>query len=115
MSVSKWAYSPEKCDGDFCIGECDKCPKAREDADHEVTVMPLEWTSVHSAKPAEKCIYPKCEECGEYVHECCTVPVVFTKQMYHLATELFNVIYERLDIMDELIDTEILDSGEKPS
>lgn len=28
MSVSKWAYEPDKCDGDFCIGECDRCGKA---------------------------------------------------------------------------------------
>ncbi len=25
MSVSLWAYEPEKCDGDFCPGECDIC------------------------------------------------------------------------------------------
>ena len=35
MSVSKWAYSPEKCDGDFCIGDCDLCNKT-EDKDDEV-------------------------------------------------------------------------------
>ena len=28
MSVSKWAYTPEKCDGDFCPGACDNCGKA---------------------------------------------------------------------------------------
>lgn len=27
MSVSLWAYSPEKCDGDFCCGDCDLCNK----------------------------------------------------------------------------------------
>lgn len=32
MSVSKWAYSPEVCDGDYCPGECDLCPKAEEAA-----------------------------------------------------------------------------------
>ena len=31
MSVSKWAYEPEKCDGDICVGECDLCPKAHEE------------------------------------------------------------------------------------
>ena len=31
MSVSKWAYKPEKCDGDICVGECDLCPKAYEE------------------------------------------------------------------------------------
>ena len=27
MSVSKWAYKPEKCDGDYCPGDCDNCSK----------------------------------------------------------------------------------------
>ena len=31
MSVSKWAYSPEKCDGDYCPGDCDNCGKAEEE------------------------------------------------------------------------------------
>ena len=35
MSVSKWAYSPEKCDGDFCPGDCDYCNKAWEDDDED--------------------------------------------------------------------------------
>lgn len=26
MSVSLWAYEPEKCDGQPCCGECDNCP-----------------------------------------------------------------------------------------
>ena len=28
MSVSKWAYSPAKCDGEPCVGDCDMCIKA---------------------------------------------------------------------------------------
>ena len=28
MAVSKWAYEPWKCDGEFCIGDCDLCYKA---------------------------------------------------------------------------------------
>lgn len=28
MSVSKWSYNPEKCDGDYCPGKCDYCTKA---------------------------------------------------------------------------------------
>ena len=27
MSVSKWAYTPEKCDGQPCPGDCDHCAK----------------------------------------------------------------------------------------
>lgn len=30
MSVSLWAYIPENCDGDFCIGDCDLCGKAED-------------------------------------------------------------------------------------
>ena len=30
MSVSKWAYIPEVCDGDICVGDCDKCSKAMQ-------------------------------------------------------------------------------------
>ena len=25
MSVSKWAYDPDLCDGKFCPGDCDIC------------------------------------------------------------------------------------------
>ena len=35
MSVSKWAYSPDKCDGDFCPGDCDECGKAEDDDETE--------------------------------------------------------------------------------
>ena len=30
MSCSLWAYTPEKCDGDYCAGDCDICNKADE-------------------------------------------------------------------------------------
>ena len=35
MSVSLWAYSPEKCDGNFCVGDCDLCSKAEEEEEEE--------------------------------------------------------------------------------
>lgn len=35
MSVSKWAYSPKKCDGQPCPGDCDFCPLQYEDDDDE--------------------------------------------------------------------------------
>ena len=38
MSVSKWAYDPAKCDGDYCPGDCDFCAK-REAAEPEKKVM----------------------------------------------------------------------------
>ena len=31
MSIFRWAYKPEKCEGDFCPGDCDYCRKAEED------------------------------------------------------------------------------------
>lgn len=27
MSVSKWAYEPEICDGELCVGDCDLCDR----------------------------------------------------------------------------------------
>lgn len=27
MSVTKWAYT-SRCDGETCIGDCDRCPKS---------------------------------------------------------------------------------------
>ena len=30
MSVSKWAYDPDKCDGEYCPGDCDFCDKAND-------------------------------------------------------------------------------------
>lgn len=35
MSVSKWAYNPEVCDGEPCVGECDVCPKLDEAIESE--------------------------------------------------------------------------------
>lgn len=35
MSCSKWAYSPEKCDGTLCVGDCDYCNKADGGEDDE--------------------------------------------------------------------------------
>ena len=27
MSCNLWAYTPNKCDGDYCCGDCDECEK----------------------------------------------------------------------------------------
>ena len=40
MSVSKWSYDPEKCDYDYCVGDCDYCHKADDDGE-EVSVEEL--------------------------------------------------------------------------
>lgn len=28
MSVSLWAYTPIKCDDEFCVGDCDLCDRS---------------------------------------------------------------------------------------
>lgn len=46
MSVSKYAYEPWKCDGEFCIGDCDLCYKSdwiRDDEDLEDEVEQDGW------------------------------------------------------------------------
>lgn len=53
MSVSKWAYTPEVCDGGGCPGDCDLCdkPKNMEDEDdttdyikrEDAVAYPLSW------------------------------------------------------------------------
>lgn len=35
MSMRLWAYEPEKCDGNICPNECDRCPKAKEPKDED--------------------------------------------------------------------------------
>ena len=38
VSVKMWGYDPQKCDGDICIGNCDKCPKAECDVEEAKTI-----------------------------------------------------------------------------
>ena len=35
MSVSKWAYNPDVCDGEPCVGDCDYCRIAEESEEAE--------------------------------------------------------------------------------
>lgn len=45
MSVKMWCYDPGKCDGDYCRGDCDRCPKAGilSDDDYEFYRERCEW------------------------------------------------------------------------
>ena len=36
MSVSKWRYAPERCDGKPCTGDCDACPLPAKDDEEEM-------------------------------------------------------------------------------
>ena len=52
MSVSKWAYEPEKCDNDYCPGSCYNCEKAKIDKEH----FPIEVAlAILDAERAERC------------------------------------------------------------
>ena len=35
MSVDKWAYEPKKCEGHYCVGDCDFCELANVTIDEE--------------------------------------------------------------------------------
>ena len=43
MSVSKWAYTPEVCDGGGCPGDCDLCDKPKNMED--VVIYPDDYCS----------------------------------------------------------------------
>ena len=105
MSVSKWAYSPEKCDGEYCIGDCDLCYKAEYEVED---LRMLERVSQFKAKPIEECGYPCCEECSDYVGGYCTIPMVVTKQLYLLTADKLVSMGKRLTELENLVYDEIL-------
>lgn len=47
MSVSKWAYSPAKCDGEPCVGDCDMCSIADDVEDEEMMEEAMEICEEH--------------------------------------------------------------------
>ena len=58
MSVSKWAYTPEMCDGEICVGDCDLCDKPN-------TMPEFEKCNNDGVKMIEKCDYIKSEDAIE--------------------------------------------------
>lgn len=54
MSCSKWAYDPKKCDGDYCVGECDFCHKADEEVTVEEIVRSVRWKRLGREIPKEE-------------------------------------------------------------
>lgn len=55
MSASLYAYSPEKCDGKACVGDCDLCPRNNEEESKAA------WIKISPAF-----IY-ECSKCGKQV------------------------------------------------
>ena len=122
MSVRLWAYSPSKCDGDWCANDCDRCYKANLDTELEVEAdgfitrpQQLELTSKDKAIPATDCRYPDCEECAEYRGRYCTVPMVVSKQIWHLTEALIVSMEKRLTELERLVTDEIIGSKERRS
>lgn len=37
MSVDKWSYDPDKCDGALCVGDCDYCEIWEEDKEQDMS------------------------------------------------------------------------------
>lgn len=66
MSVSKWAYSPELCDGERCPGDCDLCSKmegnnmTEEELKSEINRLKTEIAKLREKKKAEKREQPAC-------------------------------------------------------
>lgn len=46
MSVSKWAYTPEKCDGQPCVGDCDLCDLAYDGIELYRVDNELTWEKI---------------------------------------------------------------------
>ena len=81
------------------------------EADGFITrVDDLEYTqSVFStARLSKGCIYPNCEKCGYYREHYCTVPMVVSKQIYHLTDEKLRSLEKRLTDLENLVTDEIL-------
>ncbi len=94
MSVSKWAYDPDKCEGDYCVGDCDKCSKAERTG----------------------CIYPECEECDHYTEtkdgQFCTVPIIVSKQMWLMMSDRMDAVERKTKNMGAAMWAAIMDITE---
>lgn len=65
---------------------------------------------IATAAPMTDCIYPLCEDCHYYHAHYCTVPIVFSKQIYHLLREQIDFLRNRVATLEELVTEQILGS-----
>lgn len=85
---------------------------------NEVGISALEFietanmamTGNATAKPAEECMYPRCEDCVNYHGHYCTVPMVVSKQIWRMTEERLWYLNNRLDTIEELVTAKILGS-----
>lgn len=69
---------------------------------------PIERVDMDTAIPSKECKYPKCEECRKYVNGYCTVPMVFTKQMYRMTIDTIDALSASIAEIKEMVYDEIL-------
>ena len=50
MSGTRWRYNPEVCEGDFCPGDCDVCPKETEEKEMD-----------EAFERCKKCVHSSCD------------------------------------------------------
>lgn len=77
---------------------------------NEVGISALERTGNGTAKPAEECAYPCCEDCINYHGHYCTVPMVVSKQIWLTTESLIARMEKRLTELETLVTDEILRS-----
>lgn len=70
-------------------------------------VNPLEQTGDDEAVGIKPCGYPDCEECDKYVLNkdgaFCTVPIVVSKQMYHLASAELRRLQNQISEIEQVL------------
>ena len=108
MSASKWAYSPDKCDGQPCVGDCDMCYKAEDKIEDDGFITREEDLKGNIAKPMTKCDYPKCEKCAKRDNGYCTVPMVISKQVFFDMYEKMEWLTDSLRELKKTVYDEIL-------
>lgn len=70
----------------------------------------LERVDSDRARPADECVYPKCENCDKYHGHYCTVPMVVSKQNFLLTADLLRGLDKRISELETLVTSEILRS-----
>lgn len=89
MSVSKWAYEADKCDGEPCVGDCDLCSKSENDEYMILDLKSAEWLVYKmqndvSVFPIE---FEECEKCG----------AMYLPQIEHDCNKTIKVIAHKME------------------
>lgn len=69
---------------------------------------PLEQTEKETANYFTPCPYPMCEKCKEFRKNVCTVPIIITKQNWHILTEKIAALEKLATETEKALYDEIL-------